>query len=727
MVSQSIADRWSAEINGQLFRNYNLFFIQIKPPEGFGEALEEESKKSINDNKGMLKSLIDGLTFAYSYKERLFSSIKELEFLIQKVDQYLRGFESGISFLKPKKLAGKYLMGVLTQYVSPDHDGVPVLYSVNSFIDNRIGTARLEVDSTCITMSGFNNKYAVVLSAKDFPEYSDGQLNAIAFLPFELTISQAMQFWDFEVADKHIDKQRDYFEQSMKPLLVSFKEWVSGEQLNQVDKGKELDFHDSNAAKAEHSAQRVAGLYNLTIVVYGDTEAAAVANAEVVYDTLKIKEFPMYRERMHALSAFAGTLPGQYQEPVRWYYFSGPNYSDLALIFSPRAGDEINAHLSEEAHREMSSLTLYKTPYHSPYHFNFHVGKLGHSFTIGPSRGGKSVFNNFNWTMYRQYGGQVFIFDKDKTCRIPTLLQSGQYVVPGVDKLKINPMLLLQHPGGQEFLVGWLEYLFTSRGYKFTTEDDKTLWTVIETLKKSVRAENLKLSSLATMLPSYLLVHLEPWINNGPMASFFDHSEDSFSLSDITAVDISRLFAINPTAAIAFMDYVFFRIELRLDGRPTIINIEELWYPMQHPKFAHKLHDWLRTKGKQNVLLLLSTQSLDELVKSESLSLFMGNIVTKIFVPNHAATNPKEAELYRHFGLSDADINVVATMKKNSEYYIVQEDKRQIIQAKFPKDILAVVMSDQHAQNIMDWALEKHPESFKSAYMNRLMSEWGAF
>lgn len=726
VVSQSIADTWAISVNKNMFVNKNYFFVQVKPPETFSNVLEQESLKSINANKGMFKSLIDGLRYAYSYKERLFSNISDLEYFIEKVDRYLRGFESGINFLRPRRLERGDLLGVLTQYVTPVHNGSPIHISNNSFLDNRIGMARIEVDSSSISFQGIKNKYAVLLSAKEFPESSLGQLNNIAFLPFEITISQAMQFWDFEVADKHIDTQRDYFEQTMKSLFVMMKEKMIGEELNQVDKAKEIGFLDADAAKAELSQSKVAGLYNLTIVVYGDTEAEAISNSEVVHEILKTHSgFPTYRERMHALSALSGTFPGQYQEPVRWFYFSGSNFSDMTLMYHPSRGHTINEHLTEELHKEVESLTVFQTPYHSGYHFNFHVGHLGHTFTIGPSGGGKSVLNNFLWTMYRQYDAQIFNFDKDNTCRIPTLLQHGQYIVPGIDSVKVNPMSLLPYPGGQEFLVNWLEYLFTARGYELTSEDVKSIWLIVETLRNSVDGSLLKLSSLAIMLPAHLLTHLEPWIGNGPLANYFDHDEDSFNLSDITSIDISRLFAINSTAAIAFMDYTFFRIQLRLDGRPTIINIEELWFPLQHPRFAMRLYDWIRTKRKENVLLLMSTQSLDELVKSENLSLFLGNIVTKIFVPNASAKSPTEAELYRKFGAREDDIHTISTLQKNGEYLIIQGDERQRIRARFPKEILSVVMSDKHAQKILDLAIKEDGDSFRSSYMQRMMSIMG--
>jgi type IV secretion system protein VirB4 len=721
IVSQTVADRWSNLINQNLFRNRNFIFVQIKPPSTFTKALEVEGQRSINENKGLLKSLYDSFTYAFSYKERLFSSIDEINMFISNVNVYLRSFEAGISHLSATRIQGDVLMGVLNEYTSPSYDGSPLFFSQNSFLDSRLGSARIEATASTLIFDDYDTKHAVVLSVKDFPDHSAGQLQSIAFMPFELTISQCMQFWDYDVADKHIDNQRDFFEQNVKSMFVNLKEWVMNTELNQKDKDNELAYYDSDVAKEEHSKNRVAGLYNLTIVVYGDTADEAIENARIVSERLKHNKFLTYRERMHALSAFAGTFPGQYQEPVRWFYFSGPNFSDLALLFMPDEGKQKNDYLSKEFNKQISSVAVFKTRLHTPYHFNYHVGELGHTFFIGPTRSGKSVFDNFGWTMCRQFGAQVYIFDKDATCRIPTLLQGGQFIRPGVDKIKINPMSLLYSPGGQEFLVEWISYLLTAWKYEMTAEDNKALWAALDMFRETVRPELLRLSSLKEILPTHLLVHLEPWIGNGSLASFFDHNEDAFALSDITDIDITSIFTINQTAAIALMDYVFFKIEQRLDGRLTIINIEELWYPLKHPKFAAKLSDWLRAKAKQNVMLFMASQSLDELVKSGYLSLFLGGVATKIFLPNHMAKSESEAELYRNFGLNDDDISVISGMEKFNEYLIIQEDRRQIIQAHFPKDILSVLTSNKSAQNIMDWAIENHPDSFKSAYMSRMM------
>jgi type IV secretion system protein VirB4 len=51
--------------------------------------------------------------------------------------------------------------------------------------------------------------------------------------------------------------------------------------------------------------------------------------------------------------------------------------------------------------------------------------------------------------------------------------------------------------------------------------------------------------------------------------------------------------------AIPVLTYLFHRIEQRLDGRPTLIVIDETWVVLANSTFGAKLEEWLRTLRKK--------------------------------------------------------------------------------------------------------------------------------
>jgi type IV secretion system protein VirB4 len=723
--SQVVADAWSESFHSSpIFKNNHYVFLQIK---AFGSLSDEFSKdisQSLNSGKGFASSIYSGLKRAFSYKDRLFSDIAEINLLIEKAEKYALSFSTGASFMNLQRLNGSDLIGALDQYVSPTSKGKPVRFGSNTFVDTRIGDSVINFNSNYLEFEGGSkSKYAVILSAKEFPVGSEGQLNAIAFKPYEVTISQAMMFWDYNKSESYVKSYRNFYEQGRKSFLVSIKEAIAKEPLDQLDNEKVIDFEDSDIAMSTLSQLRIAGMYNLTLVIYGDTPEQAVANSEDAIETLKSVGMLVFRERMHSLGSFAATMPGQYQEALRWYFFFGANYSDMMLFFGPHSGDHINMHLTEELGYIHNSLCVFRNRFFSPRHFNFHWGKLGHTLAIGQSRGGKSVLMNFLWTMYRQYNNtQIFIFDKDKTCRIPVLMQGGVVLEPSSSDVKINPFSLVNQKGGVGFLVSWLEILITGRGRQMSAQDHNDLWSAVETASKSVGVGVLKLETLMSFLPKDLALELSAWVGQGQYAHYFDNIDDNFSMANIMSMDMGRMFKDNPTAAIAFMEYAFFRIELRLDGRPTIIYIEELWFPIQHPLFQKKLDDWIRTSGKKNVIIMMTTQSLKEIVDSGVANLLLDNVPTKIFIPNREANAEMSKRLYREFGLTELEIDELATLRPNHEYMIKQPDSKVIVQARFDKKILAIVRSDQFAQNKFDQCTNDGKTDKRSYYLDMISS-----
>ena len=63
------------------------------------------------------------------------------------------------------------------------------------------------------------------------------------------------------------------------------------------------------------------------------------------------------------------------------------------------------------------------------------------------------------------------------------------------------------------------------------------------------------------------------------------------------------------------LTYLFHRIDQRLDGRPTIVVLDEAWVMLMNGTFGAKVEEWLRTLRKKNAAVILATQSVTEVTK----------------------------------------------------------------------------------------------------------------
>ena len=66
-------------------------------------------------------------------------------------------------------------------------------------------------------------------------------------------------------------------------------------------------------------------------------------------------------------------------------------------------------------------------------------------------------------------------------------------------------------------------------------------------------------------------------------------------------------------AAPAVLAYLFHRIEGRLDGRPTLLIIDEGWLALDDDGFAGQIREWLKTLRKKNASVVFATQSLSDI------------------------------------------------------------------------------------------------------------------
>ena len=75
-----------------------------------------------------------------------------------------------------------------------------------------------------------------------------------------------------------------------------------------------------------------------------------------------------------------------------------------------------------------------------------------------------------------------------------------------------------------------------------------------------------------------------------------NHSKDDWA-EDIQAFETEGL--IGAGVAPAVLAYLFHRIGDRLDGRPTLLIIDEGWLALDDPGFAGQLREWLKTLRKK--------------------------------------------------------------------------------------------------------------------------------
>lgn len=177
----------------------------------------------------------------------------------------------------------------------------------------------------------------------------------------------------------------------------------------------------------------------------------------------------------------------------------------------------------------------------------------------------------------------------------------------------------------------------------------------------------------------------------GPLGRFLDADQDVLLTGSFVTFELETLMAMGPKVVVPVLTYLFHRIDQRLDGRPTLIILDEAWIMLANSIFGAKIEEWLRTLRKKNAAVVLATQSLAEIANSPHRDVILESCPTKLYLPNPEATNAASRDLYHRFGLTDRQTEIIAEATPKRHYYYVSPLGRRLFQLALGPAALAFI------------------------------------
>jgi len=292
---------------------------------------------------------------------------------------------------------------------------------------------------------------------------------------------------------------------------------------------------------------------------------------------------------------------------------------------------------------------------------------------LGRTGAGKSFLLNFLITNLQKYSPHTFIFDLGGSFESLTHLFGGSYVRVGLESkdFKINPFSLPPTKENLDFLVLFLKVLIQSRKTEdLDAADERDLYHQIESLY-AVDPELRTLGVLANTLGHELSDRLARWVRGGQFGFLFDNAEDTISFSRFQCFDFQRM-SRYPELLEPLLFYILHRSDAAIrDSRiPSAFKaffIDEAWVFLNNAIIQRYVVEALKTWRKHNAAMILSTQSLDELKRSEILDVIVESCATKIFLSNP----DMDRDLYQgQFHLNDNEVEVISNLIPKRQFLI---------------------------------------------------------
>jgi len=444
-----------------------------------------------------------------------------------------------------------------------------------------------------------------------------------------------------------------------------------------IDDSKEAQIQNLGQALKELEVNgNYFGEFSLIVVVY-DTDLSKVeAACAEFYKVFSVHDAQLYEERYNQLNAYLATVPGNSAFNLRRLYITNANHADYSFLFTLHSGDPVNQHLRQEY------LALLETSYHTPYFLNLHHRDIAHTVILGRTGSGKSFLLNFLITNLQKYDPRTFIFDLGGSFGSLTHLFGGSYLHMGLEssEFKINPFALSPSKRNLDFLSAFVRVLAESQAPgTITSFQDRELFEQIQNLYQLDDVSLHTLSTLGNTLRRDLDNRLYRWKQNGQFGFLFDNAQDNISFSRFQCFDFQGM-RDYPQLLEPLLFYVLHRADAIIRD-PEIRHvfkaffIDEAWVFLKNPSIRTYIVEALKTWRKYNAALVLSTQSLDELRKSDILDVILESCATKIFLANP----DMDRELYQQqFHLNDHEIDLITGLVPKQQMLIKTPDTSKV-------------------------------------------------
>lgn len=523
-------------------------------------------------------------------------------------------------------------------------------------LDRYLPQKRLLFGKDALEVRGsLGSKVGAILSIKEYPDESRvGMLDSFLEIPAEFILTQSFLFTDRQTALGKIQTQQRKMIQT-EDLAVS--------QIEQIDEA--LD---------DASSGRIGfGMHHLTALVCAEDLKQldkALSEVEAAFLNLGIVAV---REDLNLEPCFWAQLPGNFSFIARDAMISTANFAGFASLHNYPSGKLKKNHWGP-------AVTALETVSGTPYFFNFYRQDVGHTTIIGPTGTGKSVLLNFLLAQSLKFRPKIFFFDKDRGAEIFIRALGGVHSTLGLSRPSgFNPLKLSDTPENRAFLTEWLQILLTNHGETLSTEHVAKIREAVDGNFKLDFANRL-LGNVAPFLgiggPGSLSGRLALWYGQGPRANLFGNLDDQLKFDqNLFCFEMGEILE-DKLGLPAVLAYIFHRINLELNGQPTIIVLEEGWKLLDNPFFAPKIKDWLQTIRKRNGFVIFLTPNIESAVHSAIGDTLVQQSATSIFLPNHKATHEGYCEAFK---LSEKEYELVRTLDPQDRCFLIKHGKDSVL------------------------------------------------
>lgn len=513
------------------------------------------------------------------------------------------------------------------------------------------------------------------------------------------------------------------FHRKWSQQVVSVKDQLAQNPNPRINRDAQRMVDDAAEARAEVSSGDVSnGFYTSVFVVYSEDLDEVQDACDEFKNLLESQGIGGRVEQANATAAFLGSIPGNTGANVAKIPISTANLADLLPVASAWPGAEFCP--SDKFPPYSPPLIQAETPSSTPFRFNTFVHDLGHFAIFGLSRSGKSTLLCLMMAQWLKYkDAQVFAFDVDMSMYAITKGVGGNHFDIGAEDangfatVTFMPLREIDTAAGRAWAVNWIEMCVELQGVKITPAHHNAIDTAMKLL---VDSDSRTITEFVSNLQNRELTEaMQYYVIGGTAGYILDGATETAVFSNFNVFELRQLMQMGNKVIIPTLTYIFRCIERSLDGRPTLIPVDECWLAFAHPTLRDKLWDWLKTTAKKNAAVGLATQSIADVIKSGIVETILDNTATKILLPSPEIGSSANRPFYEStLGLNPREIRLLIEGRQKKQYYYTSSMGRRMFELNLrPKTLAWVGRSTPDDVATLKGIIEDHPDDWRDRWV----------
>ena len=516
------------------------------------------------------------------------------------------------------------------------------------------------------TLPRIGTDYIRAVAIDSLPQHTHFQmLGVLNRLQVQYRFSHRYCMYDSLQQAMLLEKMRRFWKQRSRGIIAQIFNIEGRENGNALAKVAEID----EAAERADNQELSFGSYSGTLVLYGPNPERLEEQARTVAGALENLGFCPRIETVNAVEAYLGSLPGHVHENLRRPTISSEVFIDLLALSGLYQGERSCPNPLYGI--RPSPLMQCRLSGGENFYLNLHERDLGNTLVAGPPGAGKSVLLGALMLNFMRYAGmRIYAFDRGYSFYALCRAMDGTHIDFHAADGMLCPLRDVDQPQGLVHARQFIELLAALHGLTLAESEQQELSRCLTLLQD---ADERSLSQLHLLLQSPQLKLAVGSCTRAAGSSAILDGTDNFSLGGLlTVFELRELLELPERSSLPVLWQIFHLIEQGLDGSPCVLVLDEAWLMLRNAYFAGTLLKWFKTLRKHNALVILATQSLQDLRSSEHFENLLDCAKTRIFLPNVDAQLSSQQLSYQMMGLNELQTAAIARGQAKHDYFMLK-------------------------------------------------------